>query len=125
MPLNAPQLDCAGTATILSTSPWYGTSFAPENVRRDVRQSDQNVPGLNAGEWTPRTAPPSPNVIESLPGAIVRVAGYTRYLWSRYRGVNTQNSWPSGSAMTTQLTSPWPMSMRVAPRETRRSTSAC
>jgi len=27
--------------------------------------------------------------------------------------------------MTTQLTSPWPMSMRVAPRETRRSTSDC
>jgi hypothetical protein len=26
--------------------------------------------------------------------------------------------------MTTQLTSPWPMSMRVAPREMRRSTSA-
>jgi hypothetical protein len=25
---------------------------------------------------------------------------------SRYRGVKTQNSWPSGSAMTTQLTSP-------------------
>jgi hypothetical protein len=45
--------------------------------------------------------------------------------WSRYRGASTQNSWPSGSAMTTQLTSPWPMSMRVAPRETRRSTSAC
>ena len=40
-------------------------------------------------------------------------------------GVNTQNSWPSGSAITTQLTSPWPTSMRVAPRETRRSTSAC
>ncbi len=44
---------------------------------------------------------------------------------SRYRGVNTQNSWPSGSAITTQLTSPWPMSIRFAPRETRRSTSAC
>ena len=41
-----------------------------------------------------------------------------------YRGVNTQNSLPSGSAMTTQLTSPWPMSIRVAPREIRRSTSA-
>ena len=40
-------------------------------------------------------------------------------------GGNTQNSLPSGSAITTQLTSPWPMSMRVAPRETRRSTSAC
>ena len=37
----------------------------------------------------------------------------------------TQNSLPSGSAITTQPTSPWPMSMRVAPRETRRSTSAC
>jgi len=46
-------------------------------------------------------------------------------IWSRYRGVNTQNSFPSGSAMTTQLTSPWPISMRVAPRETRRSTSTC
>lgn len=46
-------------------------------------------------------------------------------IWSRYRGVKTQNSLPSGSAITTQLTSPWPMSIRVAPRETRRSTSAC
>jgi hypothetical protein len=27
-------------------------------------------------------------------------------IWSRYRGVNTQNSWPSGSAITTQVTSP-------------------
>jgi NAD(P)-dependent dehydrogenase (short-subunit alcohol dehydrogenase family) len=44
-------------------------------------------------------------------------------IWLRYRGVSTQNSWPSGSAMTTQLASPRPM--RVAPRETRRSTSAC
>jgi hypothetical protein len=26
--------------------------------------------------------------------------------WPRYRGVSTQNSLPSGSAMTTQLTSP-------------------
>lgn len=43
----------------------------------------------------------------------------------RYWGINTQNSWPSGSAITTQLTSLWPMSSRVAPRETRRSTSAC
>jgi hypothetical protein len=41
-----------------------------------------------------------------------------------YRGVSTQNSRPSGSAITTWLTSPWPMSMRVAPRETRRSTSS-
>jgi len=32
-------------------------------------------------------------------------------------GVNTQNSLLSGSAITTQLTSPWPMSMRVAPRD--------
>jgi ABC-type phosphonate transport system ATPase subunit len=44
---------------------------------------------------------------------------------ARYRGLNTQNSLSSGSVMTTQLTSPWPMSIRVAPRETRRSTSAC
>ena len=34
-----------------------------------------------------------------------------------------QNSWPSGSASTIQRTSPWPMSTRVAPRETSRSTS--
>lgn len=27
-------------------------------------------------------------------------------IWSCYRGVNTQNSWPSGSARTAQLTSP-------------------
>ena len=42
----------------------------------------------------------------------------------RYRGVSTQNSLPSGSAITTQLTSPWPMSIGVAPSATRRSTSA-
>ena len=42
-----------------------------------------------------------------------------------HRGVKTQNSLPSGSAITTQLTLPWPMSIRVAPKETRRSTSAC
>jgi DNA end-binding protein Ku len=42
---------------------------------------------------------------------------------ARQRGVNTQNSLPSGSAMTTQLTSPWPMSIRDAPSVTRRSTS--
>lgn len=42
----------------------------------------------------------------------------------RYRGVSTQNSWPSGSAITTRGTSPWPMSMRVAPREMSLSTSA-
>ena len=38
--------------------------------------------------------------------------------------LSTQNSLPSGSAITTQSTSPWPMSMRAAPREPRRSTSA-
>jgi hypothetical protein len=30
--------------------------------------------------------------------------------------VSTQNSLPSGSAITTQLTSPWPMSIRGAPQ---------
>jgi hypothetical protein len=53
--------------------------------------------------------------------------------WASYRTAydnggaapSTQNSWPSGSAMTTQLTPPWPMSTRVAPRARRRSTSAC
>jgi len=40
-------------------------------------------------------------------------------------GGNTQNSRPSGSAITTQLTSPWPTSVLLAPSETRRSTSAC
>lgn len=39
-------------------------------------------------------------------------------------GYSTQNSFPSGSAMTTQLTSPWPMSTRVAPSEISLSTSA-
>ena len=33
----------------------------------------------------------------------------------RATGVSTQNSLPSGSAITTQPTSPWPMSRRVAP----------
>lgn len=42
----------------------------------------------------------------------------------RYWGLSTQNSLSSGSAMTTQLTSPWPISTRVAPRELRRATSA-
>src|SRR5579862_9521277 len=36
-----------------------------------------------------------------------------------YRGVSTQNSLPSGSARTTQATSPWPMSTSVAPRSVR------
>jgi 23S rRNA (adenine2503-C2)-methyltransferase len=40
------------------------------------------------------------------------------------RGASTQNSLPSGSAMTTQLTSPWPMSTRRAPRPSKRATSA-
>ncbi len=39
--------------------------------------------------------------------------------------VNRQNSLSSGSARTTQSTSSWPMSMRVAPREVSRATSAC
>src|SRR6185436_9599475 len=42
-----------------------------------------------------------------------------------FQEVNRQNSWPSGSAITTQLTSPRPMSTRVAPRDTSRSASAC
>jgi hypothetical protein len=42
-----------------------------------------------------------------------------------YGGVNTRNSLPSGSAMVTQLTSAGPTSLRVAPSETRRSTSVC
>ena len=36
-----------------------------------------------------------------------------------------QNSLPSGSAKTTQLCSPWPMSTRVAPIASARATSAC
>jgi hypothetical protein len=93
----------------------------------DRGRDGRNARGTSAGEMaggSSSTAPPSPNVAESLPrsdGAGRRLPG----TWSRYRGASTQNSWPSGSAMTTQLTSPWPMSMRVAPRETRRSTSAC
>ncbi len=38
---------------------------------------------------------------------------------------NTQNSLPSGSAMTTQVTSACPMSTRRAPRLSSRRTSAC
>lgn len=43
---------------------------------------------------------------------------------SCYRGVSTQNSLSSGSASTSPSTSPCPMSMRLAPRDTSRSTSA-
>ncbi len=37
---------------------------------------------------------------------------------------STQNSLPSGSAITTQLCSPWPRSTRLAPRPISRSTSS-
>ena len=40
------------------------------------------------------------------------------------RELRTQNSLPSGSASTTHDCSPWPTSTRVAPRSTRRFTSA-
>ena len=41
------------------------------------------------------------------------------------RGLSTQNTLPSGSAITTQPSSPvWPTSARVAPRLSRRATSA-
>ena len=43
----------------------------------------------------------------------------------RTRGSSTQNSLPSGSASTTQVSSPWPTSAWVAPRSSRRATSAC
>lgn len=39
-------------------------------------------------------------------GLIRRLRSTERGVGSRYRGVNTQNSLPSGSAITTQLT--WP-----------------
>ena len=39
-------------------------------------------------------------------------------------GRSTSNSLPSGSAMTTQLTSPWPMLTRRAPSASSRATSA-
>jgi AhpD family alkylhydroperoxidase len=42
-----------------------------------------------------------------------------------YAGRKTHNSLLSGLAMTTQSTWPWPMSTRVAPSASRRSTSAC
>jgi len=42
----------------------------------------------------------------SIPSRWVGPAGCGRREQPRYRGVNTQNSLPSGSAMTTQLTSP-------------------
>lgn len=42
-----------------------------------------------------------------------------------YPGFSTQNALPSGSAMTTWPTPLWSPSMRVAPREARRSTSTC
>jgi len=32
----------------------YGTRLSPENVRRDFRKAIRSVPGMNAGEWTPR-----------------------------------------------------------------------
>ena len=40
------------------------------------------------------------------------------------RSARTQNSFPSGSASTTQLTSPWPTSACRAPRSSRRRTSS-
>jgi|GEM_PF-1992968 len=40
------------------------------------------------------------------------------------RPLSTQNSLPSGSASTIQVTSPWSMSTRRAPMSTSRSTSA-
>src|SRR5512133_3993391 len=40
------------------------------------------------------------------------------------RSPRTQNSFPSGSASTTQLTSPWPTSACRAPRSSRRRTSS-
>jgi len=86
---------------------------------------DRGRDGRNAsGQGVHQRRRQALNVTESLPRS--DCAGRRlREIWSRYCGANTQNSWPSGSAMTTQLTSPWPMSMRVAPRETRRSISAC
>ena len=77
------------------------------------------VIGAALGAW--RRGQPSTTSAASQPRSGRRLPG----IWSRYRGVKTQNSLPSGSAITTQLTSPWPMSIRVAPRETRRLTSAC
>jgi integrase len=32
----------------------YGTPLNPANVRRDFRKAIEQVPGLNAPEWTPR-----------------------------------------------------------------------
>src|SRR5215472_14820069 len=40
------------------------------------------------------------------------------------RSARTQNSFPSGSASTTQLSSPWPTSACRAPRSSRRRTSS-
>ena len=40
------------------------------------------------------------------------------------QGASTQNSLPSGSAMTVHETSPWPTSAGVAPRPCRRATRA-
>ena len=74
-------------------------------------------PSESRGRWRSSILP----LTLSHGAAVWRVA----FSLSRYRGANTQNSLPSGSAITTQLTSPWPMSIRVAPREMRRSTSAC
>ena len=75
-----------------------------------------------------------PGLVDSLSGVVAAHHGnWERSQMARLggkfaggqRGVSTQNSLSSGSAMTTHSTSPWPMSIRLAPNEMSRSTSAC
>ena len=68
---------------------------------------------------------PGRQPVSSIPGTSISAFEGDAYSRPSYRAVNRQNSLPSGSAMTAQLTSPWPMSIRVAPSETRRSISVC
>lgn len=85
----------------------------------------------------PRVCPIAAGVAGSHPASLTANGGHhlqdaeafltfaPQAAWPSYRGGSTQKLRPSGSAMTTRLTSSWPMSIRVAPRETRRSTSSC
>jgi len=87
-----------------------GFSPAPSTSRRVESASLSNDETVASSRW-----------FRVQVDELLGVVADTRRL---HRGVRRQNSLPSGSAMTTQSTVPWPMSMWVAPRESRRSTSA-
>ncbi len=96
--------------------PGDGTRTSPAGGGSDRRPPSRTRP--RALPWSEVSSTPAYG-----PGRHCRMGSSAEAAVPVYRGLNTQNSLPSGSAMTTQLTSPWPMSIRVAPRATRRSTS--